>query len=207
MHVGYKNSHCTCDHQISVEFQTKNLADLQIKYYWAAQAGISICCLHTLCFEISIASDVFKNNRLLFPWNTIWSASAWNIALFLHGDMFCGTTKTKCYSARGFYKAPPSLQQFAGCWCHSSLAKTQPGCPGPVWKGRVGLAHLCPWVELYLCRTQLCVFLRVKQCQVRDLCSVSSENPAIDWLGKILTSASSQAVVRGESSVHINQFV
>lgn len=54
-HVGYKNRCSTCDHRTLAEFQTKNLADLQLKYYRAAQAGISICCLYTLCFEISVS--------------------------------------------------------------------------------------------------------------------------------------------------------
>lgn len=204
MHVGNKNSHSTCDHQTLAEFQTKNLADLQIKYYRAAQAGINICCLYTLCFEISIASDVFKNNKLLFPQNTIWSTSEWNSALFLCGDMSSGTTKTKCYSAGEFYKAPPLPavvcrvlvqlqlgQDTARLSCFSLERKD--------WTGTsVSLGRAVP-----VCITE------GKTVRGWETCAAfSSENLGTDWLnGKVLTSVSSQAVVRGVSSVHVDQFV
>lgn len=107
-------------------------------------------------------------------------------------------------SAGEFYRAPPFCA--AGCWYHSSLAEALPGCP--VHSGEEGLGwHI--WVELCLHRTQLCVSLRVKHWEVQraGLC-FQSENLPIDWLhGKILPSVSSQAVLRGVSSVHINQFV
>lgn len=141
MHVGYKNSHSTCDPQTSAEFQTKNLADLQIKYYRAAQAGISICCLHTLCFEISIASDVFKNNKLLFPWNTIGSTSQWNIAVFLHGDKSCGTTKAKCYISGEFCRVPPLGAGVCRVLVWLQLGWDTARLCCSLWRGRIGLAQ------------------------------------------------------------------
>lgn len=154
MHVGHKNSHSTCDHQTSAEFQTKNLADLQIKYYRAAQALVfvayTVCALKSLllltcskitnCCSPKTKFEVHLNGILHY---------------FCMGMCLVEQKRLNVVVQGSFREQPLSLQQFAECWCHS-LAKAQPGCPVPAWEGRIGLALLLPWGELCLHRTQLC---------------------------------------------------